>query len=950
MATAEQIAKRRFAEAFGELPPIDFSRLTPVKIRRFNRHMRNRVADLLLGDRDRIADIFSDEMDRIVVAEQRRILNALDEMGFFDTLADTIVETARDAPTGRKKTQSENRESLREHFAQSAAFRNAISAGVDKARDPLSEKEFTDALGRLVLLADILYAESGARIVTDKMRASDDVVLASAMQRAGGGAFTEADAALLDLALGDIVSGTTAGKKMPTLFDAIANRPNLIGVPNFTDDMFDELKNTIRERVAKRVGGAEGARDLARAIGRDLRAQWGQKLSGVGRNKLMLWSRTEGVVIQNDAVLARGDELGMDGKDWQSVGDNRVRPGHVDNDAVGVIPRKEIFPDGSTDAGSGSVSPFNCFPAWQPVSGVFTGGLKARYEGDIVEIQTVSGNELACTVNHPVLTAEGVKFAGTLRQGDKLIRYESSPVGERGIGLKKNCITNEDRITIENVFETLAECGESFSVRPLGSDLYNDGKFLKGDVHIVASNGFLACNDKTATLQFVRYSVFSVSRFINCMLCTLTPKRFFKRFFFGNRRISSCKPSGTGLALYGAFSEFFYSFPFQEFLFGSRTQPNVVLSENAVYDKSVAFTFLRKCIDGFPFTVRFDDVVAIDVRPFSGHVYDLQSVYGHIVAGGIVTLNCRCVLSPALLSEAQRERDRERIAAGPAETETPTSETVSIAQPAESESLAEKAVNKSTKSKLERFGLDPDAPKPNFLALPQSQTPFERILMDKSVSPIALLPDEVKNPAARRRVAEQVEERMRTMLDEADIAIRVPPGIDEDIVRDGRFRTLFETGQSGGLANVDLRKKAEDIMFDADTFESDAQRPIYGYMYKKDPTLNQTVDQYGEIAIKLKPEVKSRTTHTFGDSLFAPSTGQIPSPVERPSFVSTTPFLFEMEDVNDASSPAIPYVEAQIHGGVALKDIQEIVYTAGTTPSETTQKELRRNGIPWKQE
>ena len=45
---------------------------------------------------------------------------------------------------------------------------------------------------------------------------------------------------------------------------------------------------------------------------------------------------------------------------------------------------------------------------------------------------------------------------------------------------------------------------------------------------------------------------------------------------------------------------------------------------------------------------RLDRVVEVRDHEFSGHVYDLQSVSGWMVAQGIICSNCRCVSEPVV--------------------------------------------------------------------------------------------------------------------------------------------------------------------------------------------------------------------------------------------------------------------------------------------------------------
>lgn len=68
----------------------------------------------------------------------------------------------------------------------------------------------------------------------------------------------------------------------------------------------------------------------------------------------------------------------------------------------------------------------NCFPGSVLVeapTGVDASDAR-WYEGDIIVIQTASGDELTVTPNHPVLTSEGWVPAGALREGMDVVRYD----------------------------------------------------------------------------------------------------------------------------------------------------------------------------------------------------------------------------------------------------------------------------------------------------------------------------------------------------------------------------------------------------------------------------------------------------------------------------------------------------------------------------------------------
>ena len=132
------------------------------------------------------------------------------------------------------------------------------------------------------------------------------------------------------------------------------------------------------------------------------------------------------------------------------------------------------------------------------------------------------------------------------------------------------------------------------------------------------------------------------------------------------------------------------------------------------------------------------------------------------------------------------------------------------------------------------------------------------------------------------------------------------------------------------------------------------QRPIYGYL---SGTSEATTAQYGDVVLELKPAVRARTTFTFGDSLDVTGRGMRPEvagePLTRPTAlaaqVGTDPLsIGSLADLRNPTQPFRIYTEAQVHGGVALTDIQEVVFTNGVIPSADVRAALEAAGISWR--
>ncbi|MEU5759633.1 hypothetical protein [Nocardia sp. NPDC047648] len=139
-----------------------------------------------------------------------------------------------------------------------------------------------------------------------------------------------------------------------------------------------------------------------------------------------------------------------------------------------------------------------------------------------------------------------------------------------------------------------------------------------------------------------------------------------------------------------------------------------------------------------------------------------------------------------------------------------------------------------------------------------------------------------KSAASLGRDSAEIREQMRRELKEAldgkPLAIRV---------RDEELAAILGEGRIRGARNpVGDRAHAEEEWFGPHVHDNP---PVYGYVAvdgvrPSQPGLIDALSElnYGDNQIYLKPEVRSRTTITFGDSLVERDLA-IPSPVDNPS-------------------------------------------------------------------
>lgn len=317
---------------------------------------------------------------------------------------------------------------------------------------------------------------------------------------------------------------------------------------------------------------------------------------------------------------------------WIATDDSRTRDEHaeVDGEEVGI---NEPFSNGEEPGEA-----VNCILPGATVSGKFVGGLEARYSGPAREIKTRRGHTLRVTVNHPILTNNGWIPALALSQGDNLISY-SDKVGS-DIGSLGSHVNDDYRPPlIEDVFESMAIRGRSI-MKLAAHDLHNDAKFTDGEISVVGSDGVLMLGDDIKSLEAK-----------NKLSLPISDPAFDK--------IGVVSSSAGDLGLHGvdapsvalpglpaltddSVSVQFEALPLQQLSIGPAADWDTIKLEAPFQSGPAHSGFVRQLLERSAGKIAFDEIIEVRDFDFRGHVYDLQSVTGWIVADGIVISNCRC--------------------------------------------------------------------------------------------------------------------------------------------------------------------------------------------------------------------------------------------------------------------------------------------------------------------
>jgi Protein of unknown function (DUF3626) len=182
-----------------------------------------------------------------------------------------------------------------------------------------------------------------------------------------------------------------------------------------------------------------------------------------------------------------------------------------------------------------------------------------------------------------------------------------------------------------------------------------------------------------------------------------------------------------------------------------------------------------------------------------------------------------------------------------------------------------------------------------------------------------------------------------------------------NVFLDGRFKTLFETGRSGGTIQTKYRAQTEKALFDFSLNQDVSSRPIYGYLFASeegyfDLSRDWALGQYGNVALRFHQQVLEKATFTIGDSLDETSAGMeaaiASSPVLAPLWESIVESMGNILDYPDLDAlvrildSQEKYIEVQYHE-INLTDIAEIIFLDAEVRLDLIRL-METTQIPWR--
>lgn len=439
-----------------------------------------------------------------------------------------------------------------------------------------------------------------------------------------------------------------------------------------SDMLIEPIKRSVLERIV--LGGAVAISRLMQTVkhafnpqrvadilvrdisdGKDRRAQIASL-----RNELAMpraaakrTVRTEGIRVATESNMAAYEELGdiTIGYAIHAVLDEVTRPEHRARNGtiyykypvggqkgINEMPRPPVEPDGSVA--------YNCILPGNIVEGTFTTAIRSHYSGQAIEIVSRQGRKLTVTPNHPICTDRGFVGAKHLKVGDNLVCHL---VNDNGLAVP-NDNKQHAPARIENVFGAAKELFPARVERSSSFNFHGDLPVNQSDVDVVDSMWILSRNANAGIFQTVCNLVLPSSNleggdvpgsgalFHDSDTILLSSSCLMGlQYLLGP--LVSIHTAPLDLLRFGSGSQVCTS----KFEVPAQAEPSI--SPGIIPAPSYP-KFVTQLLERHASMVSLDDIVDIRYFDFDGHVYDLQSPYGFIIASGVYVSNCRCYLAP----------------------------------------------------------------------------------------------------------------------------------------------------------------------------------------------------------------------------------------------------------------------------------------------------------------
>lgn len=389
------------------------------------------------------------------------------------------------------------------------------------------------------------------------------------------------------------------------------------------------------------------------------------------------WQQS-GVVSQQEWLTARDGAGGRHAEDPIYA--------ELDGQVVGLEEKFRVgnewlaYP-GDPDADPSETCNCRCFPGDTPVMAAGAQRVFGRlYRGRMTTIRTASGLEFSGTPNHPVLGEHGWVALGLLKKGDRIFRARASQQESLG-----DPDVQHEPTVFEQVFRAASVAGRGERMHGREMDFHGDGR--QGEVEVVDVDRLLrneldaeftkpASEPCLALADHAQASLASDGLGEMCGMRERDATLPMGALHASEHPFAAVARNESGLV--NAADDCGASYPetlgqrenglatlepMNDLSVGDMlahaSELHALLAEAAKDGVERDAFLVGKLSDACALSVEFDQVVNVETRDFLGHVYNLQTVTGWYIAGGIIAHNC--TLMPAGIDEGLRRRLNEQV-------------------------------------------------------------------------------------------------------------------------------------------------------------------------------------------------------------------------------------------------------------------------------------------------
>lgn len=309
----------------------------------------------------------------------------------------------------------------------------------------------------------------------------------------------------------------------------------------------------------------------------------------------------------------------------------------------------------------------------------------STYNGPVFEVTLANGARCTVTANHMFLARNGFTPANALRKGDYIFSDSSKVLS--GTAVIPN--NNGRPSRIDDIVEAMSKASgmTTVSVPTTPEYLHGNGKFFDSNVDVVLPNSLLRGDLESFRREYVKEDFFTGTvkssssfpaecyfpdEFLALWLaldCHISGSSIFDVFSLcssgHHQSIGVCESSNFNANLFEnlANGKSGHVVPFsksilghsigiqlEDFISGNSFRPSSSLKSeffespnDRVARYSKVFSDVTSSLKS---GVSLSQVVSIKEKSFHGKVYDLQTISSLYYANGMVSSNCRCVLTP----------------------------------------------------------------------------------------------------------------------------------------------------------------------------------------------------------------------------------------------------------------------------------------------------------------